>query len=576
MIVPGGFSYGDYLRAGAIARFAPVMEEVAEFARAGGLVLGICNGFQVLCEARLLPGALLPNVSLRFICRQVELEVVDADTPFTRACEPGDRLSIPVKHTTGRYYAPERRARPARGGRAGAAALRARPQPQRLRARHRRRAATRRGNVFGLMPHPEHAVDPLTGSTDGLKIFESMRAHVGDRSPRPERQAPPRARAHRRRVRADRRAARPRAERRRAGDALADVVRALRLQALEASCCGGCRPRARTCSWDPARTPARSTSATGSRSRSRSSRTTTRARSSRSRARPPASAASCATCSRSARGRSRCSTRCASASRRDSERSRYLLAQAVAGIGHYGNSIGVPTVGGEIYFESSYEQNCLVNAMCLGLAPRERLIRSAAAGPGNVARAARCADRPRRDRRRVGAGQRRARRGRRGQAPVGPDRRSVRREEAARVLPGAAGPRAARLAAGPRRRRPHLVGVGDGEQGRGRARHRRRAGPAARARDGAVRDHGLRVPGADAVRRRARARRSACSTCASTGRCWPRRSARSPPATACACSARRASWPTCRCRSWSTTARCTTSSRRRPQQPLYRPRRRRS
>src|SRR5436305_5671360 len=107
IIVPGGFSYGDYLRAGAIARFAPVMTQVEEFAREGGLVLGICNGFQVLCEAHLLPGALLPNVSLKFVFRQVELEVVDAGTTFTRACAPAERLSIPVKHTTGRYYTPE-------------------------------------------------------------------------------------------------------------------------------------------------------------------------------------------------------------------------------------------------------------------------------------------------------------------------------------------------------------------------------------------------------------------------------------------------------------------------------------
>src|SRR5207302_6344856 len=106
VIVPGGFSYGDYLRAGAIARFSPVMESVAHFARDGGLVLGICNGFQVLCEAHLLPGALLPNTSLRFVCRQAQLEVVNAQTPFTRACAPGQLLSVPVKHTTGRYYAP--------------------------------------------------------------------------------------------------------------------------------------------------------------------------------------------------------------------------------------------------------------------------------------------------------------------------------------------------------------------------------------------------------------------------------------------------------------------------------------
>src|SRR5256885_835105 len=103
VIVPGGFSYGDYLRCGAIARFSPIMGAVAEFARDGGLVLGICNGFQVLCEAGLLPGALLPNANLRFVCRQVDVEVVDDSTPFTRGTEPGERLSIPVKHTTGCY-----------------------------------------------------------------------------------------------------------------------------------------------------------------------------------------------------------------------------------------------------------------------------------------------------------------------------------------------------------------------------------------------------------------------------------------------------------------------------------------
>src|SRR5437763_15388418 len=113
VVIPGGFSYGDYLRAGAIARFAPVMEEVAEFAHEGGLVLGICNGFQVLCEAHLLPGALLPNVSLKFVFRQVERDVVRTDSAFTCVCDGGSpsqsapRLSIPVKHTTGRFYAPE-------------------------------------------------------------------------------------------------------------------------------------------------------------------------------------------------------------------------------------------------------------------------------------------------------------------------------------------------------------------------------------------------------------------------------------------------------------------------------------
>jgi phosphoribosylformylglycinamidine synthase subunit PurQ / glutaminase len=180
VIVPGGFSYGDYLRAGAIARFAPVMEEVAEFARAGGLVLGICNGFQVLCEAGLLPGALLPNVSLRFICRQVGLEVVRSDTAFTRAATAGSRLSIPVKHTTGRFYAPE--AELDRLQAAGQVLLRYAPaQNPNGSARDIAGVANEAGNVFGLMPHPEHAVDPLTGSADGLTIFESMRAQVADR-----------------------------------------------------------------------------------------------------------------------------------------------------------------------------------------------------------------------------------------------------------------------------------------------------------------------------------------------------------------------------------------------------------
>jgi len=172
IVIPGGFSYGDYLRAGAIARFSPVMESVIEFANDGGLVLGICNGFQVLTEAGLLPGALLPNVGLRFVCRQVDLEVVDGATAFTNLCADGEILSIPAKHQTGRYYAPDLDPDLAvlryatghcfNGSQDDIAGVR-----------------NARGNVFGLMPHPEHAVDPLTGSVDGLRIFESMAAHVG-------------------------------------------------------------------------------------------------------------------------------------------------------------------------------------------------------------------------------------------------------------------------------------------------------------------------------------------------------------------------------------------------------------
>jgi phosphoribosylformylglycinamidine synthase len=172
VIVPGGFSYGDYLRVGSIARFAPAMEAVAEFARAGGPVLGICNGFQVLCEAGLLPGALLPNESLRFLCRQVGVEVVSADSAWTRACEPGEVLSIPVKHTTGRFFAPEEML--AELERDGRVVLRyAEGENPNGSLNDIAGVRNEAGNVVGLMPHPEHAVDPLTGSVDGLRLFES-------------------------------------------------------------------------------------------------------------------------------------------------------------------------------------------------------------------------------------------------------------------------------------------------------------------------------------------------------------------------------------------------------------------
>ncbi len=177
IVVPGGFSYGDYLRAGAIARFAPAMESVAAFARDGGLVLGICNGFQVLCEARMLPGALLPNANLRFTSRQVELEVLAPATAFTRAC-PRSSLSIPAKHSWGRYYADERTLRNLEER--GQVVLRYGPG-ENFNGSLRDIAGVRNpaGNVFGLMPHPEHAVDELAGgSSDGLCIFQSMRLAV--------------------------------------------------------------------------------------------------------------------------------------------------------------------------------------------------------------------------------------------------------------------------------------------------------------------------------------------------------------------------------------------------------------
>ena len=175
VLVPGGFSYGDYLRAGAIARFSPVMGAVAEFAADGGPVLGICNGFQVLCEAGLLPGALLPNAGLRFVCRQVDVTLESADTPFTARSRPGGRLSIPVKHMSGRYFAPDDQLD----------ALEASDQVVfRYAQGHNPNGSVRdiagvcseARNVVGLMPHPEHAVDTLTGSNDGLALFGSAAA----------------------------------------------------------------------------------------------------------------------------------------------------------------------------------------------------------------------------------------------------------------------------------------------------------------------------------------------------------------------------------------------------------------
>ena len=173
VVVPGGFSYGDYLRPGALARFSPVMESVAEFARDGGPVLGICNGFQVLCEAGLLPGVLLPNEGLRFLNRQVEITVESTDSSFTRACARGDTLSIPTKHGEGRFYAPADMLD--RLDADGQVVFRYAPgQNPNGSLRDIAGVCNEAGNVVGLMPHPEHAVDPLLGSTDGARLFESV------------------------------------------------------------------------------------------------------------------------------------------------------------------------------------------------------------------------------------------------------------------------------------------------------------------------------------------------------------------------------------------------------------------
>lgn len=180
IIVPGGFAYGDYLRTGAIARFAPIMERVEKFARSGGLVIGICNGFQILCEAGLLPGALMRNAGLKYICKFVNLRVENAETPFTNACLQGEVLKIPVGHMEGNYYCDD-------------ATLKTLQRDNRIVFRYSTSdgqitpQANPNGsldniagicsegrNVMGMMPHPDRCSDALLGSEDGAKIFKSM------------------------------------------------------------------------------------------------------------------------------------------------------------------------------------------------------------------------------------------------------------------------------------------------------------------------------------------------------------------------------------------------------------------
>jgi phosphoribosylformylglycinamidine synthase I len=172
VVLPGGFSYGDYLRAGALARFAPVMEAVRALAADGGLVLGICNGFQVLCEAGLLPGALRPNHSLSFVCRDVPLTVERTDTPFTARCTRGQRLSVPIKHGEGCFFAgPELLSELEESGQI---VLRYEGESPNGSIARIAGIVNAEGNVMGLMPHPEHAVDALTGSTDGALLLGSL------------------------------------------------------------------------------------------------------------------------------------------------------------------------------------------------------------------------------------------------------------------------------------------------------------------------------------------------------------------------------------------------------------------
>jgi phosphoribosylformylglycinamidine synthase len=175
VLLPGGFSYGDYLRCGAIARFSPVMDAVRKFAAEGGLVLGVCNGFQILVEAGLLPGALLRNQDLRFICRTVRLRIETVNSPFTSKIEKGKMLHLPIAHGEGRYFADAHTLDELEAE--DRVTFRYLDNPNGS-VRHIAGILNRERNVMGMMPHPERACDPLMGSTSGLGVFESMLAAI--------------------------------------------------------------------------------------------------------------------------------------------------------------------------------------------------------------------------------------------------------------------------------------------------------------------------------------------------------------------------------------------------------------
>lgn len=185
ILIPGGFSYGDYLRTGAIARFSPIMKAVEQYAGKGGTVLGICNGFQILLEAGLLPGAMMRNRSLQFICKNVFIRVENTDTPFTHLCQPGQVLSIPVAHADGNYFAAPETLRQLESN--NRITLRYCDPDGRLSEESNPNGSmlsiaglcNQTGNVMGIMPHPERGAEALLGSSDGRIIFESLLSRCG-------------------------------------------------------------------------------------------------------------------------------------------------------------------------------------------------------------------------------------------------------------------------------------------------------------------------------------------------------------------------------------------------------------
>jgi phosphoribosylformylglycinamidine synthase I len=197
VLLPGGFSYGDYLRPGAIARFSPVMESVIAFARGGGLVIGICNGFQILCESGLLPGALIRNRSLAFVCSTVLVRIEETDTPFTAACTRGEVIALPIKHGEGCFVAGPRTLQELEDNRqvvlryadaAGRATDEANPNGS---LNNIAGIVNAGRNVLGMMPHPEHACEKLLGNEDGARFFRSIKASVEAGPPLASTSVPP-------------------------------------------------------------------------------------------------------------------------------------------------------------------------------------------------------------------------------------------------------------------------------------------------------------------------------------------------------------------------------------------------